>query len=91
VVEEEQSVEVAAGVGLEGEGGDGEAGEDFRGADERWDVNGRVPGVRWSALKLSVRREDILLKRSIWGQSHAMAIPLGCVPRSLICEARWMT
>ena len=83
VVEGRQYVEVAGVEDREDGGGDEAVGEDFRDVDARWDVNGWVSGVRWSALKLGMQRGDILLKRSIRDKSHAMAILLWCVPRSL--------
>ena len=82
-VEGRQYVEAAGVEDLEVGGGDEAVGEDSRDVGERWDVTGLGHGVRWSALKLSIRCEDILLKRSIRCKSHAMAVLLRCVPRSL--------
>ena len=83
VVEGRQYVEVAGVEDREDGGGDEAVGEDSRDVDERWDAIGWGHGVRWSASKLSMQLEDILLRRSIWGKSRTMAILLRCVPRSL--------
>ena len=90
MVEGRQYVEAADVEVLEDGGGDEVVGEGFRDVGERWDVTSWGYGVRWSALKLSMQREDISLKRSIRGKSHTMAILLRCVPRSFTREARRM-
>ena len=78
-------------VGPEVGGGDEVVGEGSKGVDGRWAVTGWDSGVWVRALRLSMRREDIISKHLIRCKSQAMTILLRCVPRSPIREAPEMT